>query len=271
MVFKRRQLKKSIQYSFSIITGLSTLSGLWGYAIKDIHQQWQWWKWGIVLFLAFAALTTIFFIYYVCIRHRTYITTIHGVTVEIKQGDIFEENGWKLIPFNDIDTKVDDIIVAHNSLNGKMIDSHVDSIDDLTKTIESAKEDSSKLSVNYIDGKATFPLGRIIPFEDYLMLSFSHFDNQNRAYLNAGEYELMLIRMWNEMRRVYAAKHITIPLLGTGITSIEGMTEKNYTAMLKCILCTLNASSFRPMEGISIVITEEVMQKIDMNTIRDEF
>lgn len=103
------------------------------------------------------------------------------------------------------------------------------------------------------------------------MLSFSHFDNQNRAYLNAGEYELMLIRMWNEMRRVYAAKHITIPLLGTGITSIEGMTEKNYTAMLKCILCTLNASSFRPMEGISIVITEEVMQKIDMNTIRDEF
>ena len=49
---------------------------------------------------------------------------IRGMKVIVKQGDIFSANGWKLIPFNEyFDTQVDDIIVAHNSLNGKYIDS----------------------------------------------------------------------------------------------------------------------------------------------------
>lgn len=49
-----------------------------------------------------------------------------GKPVEIKIGDLFTEEEWKVIPFNDrYDTQVDDVIVSHNSLNGKMIDLYV--------------------------------------------------------------------------------------------------------------------------------------------------
>ena len=77
--------------------------------------------------------------------------------------------------------------------------------------------------------------------------------------------------MWAELRRVYAAKHITIPLIGAGITDINGMPEKNYTEFLKCILCTLRSSKFQPDKGITIVMTREAMMRIDMNVIREEF
>lgn len=77
--------------------------------------------------------------------------------------------------------------------------------------------------------------------------------------------------MWSEIRRVYAAKPITIPLIGAGITDIEGMPEKNYTEFLKCILCTLRSSKFQPDKGITVVLTKDVMDKIDMSVIREEF
>ena len=73
------------------------------------------------------------------------------------------------------------------------------------------------------------------------------------------------------MRRVYAAKPVTIPLIGAGITDVEGMPEKNYTEFLKCMLCTLRSSKFQPDKGITIVVTTDIMNKIDMNEIREEF
>ena len=81
----------------------------------------------------------------------------------------------------------------------------------------------------------------------------------------------MLIRMWSEMRRVYAAKAIALPLIGSGITTINGLPEKNYTEFLKCILCTLRKSGFQPVNGISIILTEDAMDQINMCSIREEF
>ena len=101
--------------------------------------------------------------------------------------------------------------------------------------------------------------------------AFSHFDDQNRAYIVNGEYEQILIRMWSEIRRVYAMKKITIPLLGAGITDIIGTSEKNYTGLLKCILCTFRNSKFQPDKGITIILTKDAIKNINMNEIREEF
>jgi len=47
---------------------------------------------------------------------------IDGSTVNIKSGDLFEEQGFKVIPFNEyFDTQVDDKIIANSSLNGIFI------------------------------------------------------------------------------------------------------------------------------------------------------
>ena len=73
------------------------------------------------------------------------------------------------------------------------------------------------------------------------------------------------------MRRVYAAKPINIPLIGGGVTTINGLPEKNYTELLKCILCTLRSSKFQADQGITVVLTKDAIDKIDMNVIREEF
>lgn len=272
MKHKLTNIKRSVQYSFSIVAGLSTIAGIWGYTVKDINSQWQWWKWGLILVAIFIVLSGIIYAIIRSFAHKPYKTTINGTNVEIKTGDLFAEKGWKVIPFNDrYDTQVDDVIIAHNTLNGKMIDSYVNDLNSLKDTIWAAKKDTSEFKPKTIEGKTVFPLGRLIAYNDFLMLSFSHFDKQNRAYIEIGEYEQMLIRMWSELRRVYAAKRIVIPLIGSGITTIAGMPQKNYTEMLKCILCTLRRSHFQPDQGISIVLTENAMANIDMNIIKEEF
>jgi len=265
-------IKRSIQYAFSIIAGMSTIVGLWGYTIRDINKDLSWWKWGLILCAVFVALAIVIYFLLIKARHSAYSTEINGKPVVIKIGDIFEESGWKVIPCNErFDTKVDDYIIAHNTLNGKMIDNHIDDVEALKAAIDMAANDKSKFTPQIIKGRTVYPLGRLIPYSEFLMLAFSHFDENETAYIGVGEYEQLLIRMWVEMRRVYAAKRINLPLIGGGVTTINGLPEKNYTELLKCMLCTLRSSKFQADQGITIVLTQGVIDQIDMNAIKEEF
>lgn len=54
---------------------------------------------------------------------------IEGSPLEIKFGDLFEEDGLKVIAFNEyFDTQVDNIIIARNSLNGFFIENYINDI-----------------------------------------------------------------------------------------------------------------------------------------------
>jgi len=265
-------IKRSAQYAFSIITGTSTMASLLGYTVRDVNKDLALGYWIGILIAVFFVIAIIIYAIIRSLKNKNYSTVINGKEVMIRVGDLFATEGWKLIPCNErFDTKVDDTIIAHNTLNGKMIDEYITDLQALKNTIIEAQNDTSPLKGRSVKGKVIYPLGRIIPYQEFLMLAFSHFDEQNKAYIGIGEYEQLLIRMWSEIRRVYAAKPITIPLIGAGITDIEGMPEKNYTEFLKCILCTLRSSKFQPDKGITVVLTKDVMDKIDMSVIREGF
>ena len=265
--------RKSIQYGFLAITFANTVMGIVGYTVRDISDKLTWWQCLLILLAAFVVVTVIVYFVLRYYQHRSYTTKINGKSVTIKTGNLFHETGWKVIPFNEyFDTQVDDVIIAHSSLNGIMIDDHIDGkCDELNKVIKDAAFSSSKFLPMDVNGRKKYPLGRLIPYKDFLMLAFTHFDDQNIAHIGIGEYEQLLIRMWVEMRRVYVGKDIAIPLIGTGVTTIEGASEKNYTELLRCILCTLKSSKFQPQKGITIVLQPEAMDQIDMNAIREEF
>lgn len=265
-------IKRSIRYAFNFIGGLSTIAGLWGYTVKDINPNFSWLKWGLILCVVFVVLSIGIYLFLRESGHRAYSTVINGKPVVIKVGDIFEETGWKVIPCNErFDTEVDDHIIAHNTLNGKMIDNYVDDVEKLKETINNAAHDSSRFVPHNVNEKTVYPLGRIIPYKDFLMLAFSHFDENETAYIGIGEYEQLLIRMWVEIRRVYAVKPINLPLIGGGVTTINGLPEKNYSELLKCMLCTLRSSKFQADQGITIVLSQDVIDQIDMNMIKEEF
>lgn len=267
-------LIKSMNYSYSMIAGINTILGICGYTIREIDETQPWWMWLITLILIFITLSTIIFFIQKKLNHHSYSTLINGKTISIKVGNIFEEHGLKIIPCNEyFDTQVDDITIAHNTLNGKMIDYFINNLEELNKKIKDAEYDSSELKP-YKDKKSKktkYPLGKIIQYNEFLMLAFSHFNEQNEAYLNNGEYEKTLINMWKEIRQKYAGKAIVMPVLGTGITTIKGKSEKDYTSMLNCILCTLKNSNFQPEQGLTIIMTEETMKKTNMNIIRRNF
>ncbi|MBS5720753.1 MAG: hypothetical protein KHW57_08845, partial [Clostridium sp.] len=158
---------------------------------------------------------------------------IKGINVKIEEGDIFESTDWKLIPFNEFfDTTVDDVVIARNSLNGKFIE-RLQDIDDLNRKINEA-DDVPGMRKKTKAGRICYSLGRIIAYQDYMLLAFSHFEN-NQALLSHNDYEICLRTMWKEISRVYANRPITIPLLGGGITRI---TDKNEFQLLQHIECS---------------------------------
>ena len=110
-------IRKSINYAFVIVTGINTIVGLWGYTVRDISDKLQWWQCGIIMLVAFAILSTIMFVILSIQKHKTYDTTINGVPVKIKVGDIFDEKGLKVIPFkilNDTPKSNFNIVVTNN-------------------------------------------------------------------------------------------------------------------------------------------------------------
>ena len=262
-------IQKSLCIAFAAVTGISTIASLCDYSLRKAFPDQRLWLILLVLLGGFAVVFICALCFYLVRRHRGYETKVNGKPVSIIVGDLFKQEGSKLIPFNErFDTQVDDVIIAHRTLNGIMIDKHVADKDKLIATIENAKSDASKLKANR---KGIFPLGRLIAFEDFLMLAFTHLDDQNVAYIDVSEYEQVLLNMWTEMRRVYAGKEINLPLIGSGITTLVGSTAKDYTNLLKCMLCTLDRSNFQPVKGIKIVLTKDAIKQIDMNRITEQF
>lgn len=199
---------------------------------------------------------------------------IRGMKVIVKEGNILASTGWKLIPFNEyFDTQVDDVIIAHNSLNGKYIDSLGD--DDKEALKQAITTDNKSPLHKHIspDGaKTRYELGTIKVFQEVMMLALTHFNEQNEAHTNRAEYEHTLRKMWKEIRRTYQGKPINIPLIGGGITQLDDMTEKPNDQLLRCILCTLRTSNvtFDENVQINIILTKKALETVNLYELKGE-
>ncbi len=255
-------IKKSLRLGFEFFSGLSVFIGLLGYTVRDINTNFSFFTCLLLLAGAYIIIAIVTYLAFKAIILRPYKTKIKGNKVVIRTGDIFEQDGWKVIPFNErFDTTVDDKIIAHSTLNGIFLDEHCDK-EEVENTIKAFHTQK---------GDTTHTLGTIIPYHDYMLLAFTHFDEDNNAYIDITEYESCLLKMWSSIRKVYAGKPVVLPLIGSGITDIHDVGEKNNTDLLKCILCSLKSSKFRSSSSITIVLTPDTMESIDMNEIRSNF
>jgi hypothetical protein len=236
--------KDSAVFAFALLAGIESVMSIAAISIYDCIDSW--WVRLLIIFAAYCVLiVSVFIIKYLFSRNEITLS-VRGISVTVKQGDIFKAGDWKLIPFNEYyDTTVDDVVIAKNSLNGKLILEHLDNsgIAELVNIIEA--DDSSPFVREY-DEKAQkwrYPLGRIKTFRDYMILALTRFNAQNEAHTTRSEYEHSLRIMWQEISRTYANKPIHIPLVGSGITRFDDMTQKSNSELLKCILCTLRTSN----------------------------
>jgi hypothetical protein len=255
--------KDSFTVALGILAVVETLLAITEISLKDNLGVNCWITRGVILLVVFLSITVVTFIlkYYRTAKGIS-IEVRDGINVNIEQGDIFKAKGWKVIAFNEyFDTTVDDVVIAHNTLNGKFIDNYVENINKLNSIITSETDDNTACKRDKCNGRDKFPLGRIIRYEDYMLLAFSHFEN-NEAHLNQRDYEHCLRIMWNEISRTYANKPIFIPLLGSGITRFD--IHKSNADLLKCMLCTLRTGNADIKQPITILLTEETIQDINI-------
>lgn len=259
--------KDSLVLAFSILGGIDLLMSISAISIDFISD----WRVRLVVLIGsyIVILALVLIIKFYCVKNEIHLE-IRGIKVIIKEGNLFKAVGWKLIPFNEyFDTQVDDVIIAHNTLNGKFIDNLNDN--DRAALVSAINDDNkSPLSRHFSpDGSKTgYELGTIKTYQDYMMLALTHFNEQNEAHTNRAEYENTLRTMWREISRVYAGKPINIPLIGGGLTRLDDMSEKPNEQLLKCILCTLRTSTVTFIEPITIIITKSALETINLYELK---
>ncbi|EPZ0256048.1 macro domain-containing protein [Escherichia coli] len=201
---------------------------------------------------------------------------VEGSVVTVKAGDLFLQDGFKVIAFNEyFDTQVDDNIISHKSLNGLYIDNHLSGpISDLDQRVSNYKFDEDEiLEVNQerkVGKKQKYSLGTIFVNEDYLLTAFSKFDDKNRAFLTMPDYLGFLINFWDKVNRIYAQKSVSVPIFGSGITRIKEHKNISDEDLLKIMLWTFRISEmrFKFPAKLTIVIHKDKIDKINLLDIK---
>lgn len=264
--FDKNLIKKYINM-LSIINLFFT-SGL---IFLDIPQEYK-----LISFVVFIAINVSIYIF-LFVRANKIINVkldIDGSIVEIKEGDIFKEEGLKVINFNEyFDTKVDNKIIAENTLNGQFIKKYVENVEELDNLIDQ-KLEKLDYNTNRKDGKKKrYALGEIVEYKDFLITSLGKFDDQNRANLTLKEYIGFLMNFWNSLDVIYANRNVSITIFGSGITRFKEITYISDQELLEIIIWSFKISKvkFKYPTKISIIIPKEKINKINLYKIKEEF
>lgn len=137
----------------------------------------------VLLFLIYVGIA-------VCANLKKSVTLrIRNTKIIIKQGDLFEESGSKVIPMNEyFDVDIENGVIDPNSLHGQYIRNYAGKspealYTEIVKGLQNKKPKTVDQERPY-GGQIKYKLGTI--YDDkkgYLLLAYSKFDRDNRAYL----------------------------------------------------------------------------------------
>ena len=204
---------------------------------------------------------------------------INNSIVNIRFDDIFSQpdSDLKVVAFNEyFDTKVDDVIISSNTLNGKYLLRLEQPIKELDASIANSpymQERIAGKNSKRKEGKIVrYKLGTIYKNKDYLLVALTHFNENNRAQLTLQEYSDCLINMWNEIDNLYNGQTVTLPLLGSGITRFKDCRDITDQELLEIILWTYRISKvkFTYPSCLNIVLDAGKKDKINLYKLKGE-
>lgn len=175
----------------------------------------------LVVIITFIISTIIYALY---ITFRKSIT-IKGKNycIEIKYENIFDmSNCWKVIPFDECFTtsigyKPSDI--KPRSICGQYLTSNpIQDIQPLIRVV-GLKPTKGKSQYNNLD---KYESGKLVPNGDFLLLSFAKLNKDGLGRMSRDEYIDCLSFLWEEIDKYYGQKDVCIPILGSGVTRMDG-------------------------------------------------
>lgn len=257
-----RSLKDSLTLSFAIVTGVATVFTILGYSMKDMLPLES----VNPPFLAVIIRALIVFSFYIVtagiicfqkfLKYRDQINLKVGKNeVTLRYGNIFTEDAWRVIAMDThFDTTADDVVISKTSLHGQLVLEHGDP--DSINAVVKAEADRRGIRSDK-DNKYSFPLGTAIPYEGkdghYIMVALTELNTDFESHTKMAEYETTLMKIWQELNRVYEKYDLALPILGNGITRFDD-TQDDPADLVRCMLCTLNTSKIHFKSHISIVL-----------------
>lgn len=273
---KVRMLDKRIINSFvSYVSMLSTILGLL-LVFCTIPSN--------IKTLGFLVTIILFFILYLVIWYRAnsinnVCLEIQGSTIHLMSGDIFEQEGLKVIPFNEyFDSIVDDRVINQASLNGQYIKKHYSNPADIRYLIDNNPELNSKKyivakDVERVGNNTKYKIGSCIMINDYILTAFAKFDEENKATMTMIDYLTFLNNFWNEINRLYGQKVVSVPVFGSGITRFRnGFEDISESELISIMIWTFKISKmkFAYPAFLKIIIHESKIDKINLYKLKDE-
>ena len=260
--------KQIAKWFYGLLSGVSVVTSI-VFLFVEIEEKYKAIV-GVIAVFIFLAAYVAFWLY---ANNRNSISLkVNGVTVEVKFGDIFnEESDWKAISFNEyFDTIVDDKIIARNSLNGMYINKFfygkVDQLDQIIQSDPHLATQIVSTDAQRPNGKKTkYQLGSVCVVGQYLLTALTHFDSQNKAYIEMGEYISFLLSFWEEVDRIYAGKTVSIPVFGSGITRFKNYNEISDQELLQLIIWSFKASKIRFAYSAKVKIIVHTKKKDKVN------
>lgn len=251
-----KRVHDSIAISVTLVGMISTFLSIMGISLGDWKGTSIWSRIGIII-AVFLMLCVVVYVIIGKIFKNAVNLSIRQTHVSVGYGNIFEADGLRVIGCDThFDTRVDDVVIAKNSLHGQLVLEHGKK-EDIEKTVE-AEAVRLGLKKNR-DGLYNFPLGTVIRYDSrvdnhtYLLLAMAELNAHYEVHTNMAKYELMLMKMWKEINRVYANNNVVLPLLGAGIARFDD-GPKYKDSLLRCMLCTLNSSGVTFNSKIEILM-----------------
>lgn len=119
--------------------------------------------------------------------------------------------------------------------------------------------------------KIKYRLGSVHLFENsYVLTAFTHFTDDNKAYLTMSDFLQFLVTFWDEIDRIYSGRSIAIPLLGSGITRFKGYDMISDQELLEILVWSYKISrvKFTYPSTVTFVIHEGIKEKINFYEIK---
>lgn len=178
----------------------------------------------VLLFIAVFVLSMALISLYLCVRSKVCIKG-HNYSIHIKYGNIFKMRKCKkIIPFDEcfttsVGNQPSDI--NPNSICGQYLISNP--IQDMQPLINKAQLKPQKNKSKY-QNKDSYTSGKLVPNGDDLLLAFAKLDKDGLGQLTREEYLDSLSVLWKEIDKYYGQRDVCIPILGSGVTRINGVS-----------------------------------------------
>jgi len=198
-----------------------------------------------------------------------------GSKIEIVFGDIFNQEGIRVIPANEyFDSKLG-LPVSEKSLHGifikKCFGGHSEPFDKQAESGLSGK--NFDVVDKKSDGKLNkYEIGTSLLMEadtnKYLVFAFAHTNTETcKAYIDVKDTWIALHEMWNSLRNVSGGEIVNLPLIGSGISGL-GLPTRDILNLI--ILSAITETKHKEVTKlIRIVLHRDRFDDLDLREIKD--